>query len=351
MKPPKPRIAKPRLAWKWNQRRGEWVPHHRTTWVENGKQRERTILLDWGGDPKELDRLFWECERGGHERQKPAPSKYTWGVLVEKWRSDPRVQSKLAASTKVSYRREMDFFLNKNHGKDVRRTTRAGVRAIHEKLADTHRKADKVLAVIKLLWNYGKFQLDWPLGDNPAEKIEMYGPKSQYLPWPEWLVAKVPTAPVKVRTAVELILGTGQRPGAAINMRRDAFRGAWVEVMDEKSDEPFEIYCPTRLREFVEDLPRTGAYVLAKNLTQPLGYDSVVKDFREWRNNLGDEAKKYSLHGLRKLAIIQMAEAGCTDAEIQAVTNQSAETVTYYRKLASRKILSKNAAKRNENKT
>jgi len=225
------------------------------------------------------------------------------------------------------------------------------MRSIHEKLADTPRKADKLMATVKLLWNYGKNELDWPIGDNPVSHIRLYGPQSQFLPWPEWLVEKVPSAPEKVRAAVELILGTGQRPGAAIKMKREAFRGTWVEVIDEKGDEPFEIYCSVRLREYVEGLPRKGAYVLAKNLTQPLGYDAVEKAFREWRNSLGEEAKKFSLHGLRKLAIIQMAEAGCTDAEIQAVTNQSAETVAYYRKLASRKILSKNAMERNKNKT
>ena len=49
------------------------------------------------------------------------------------------------------------------------------------------------------------------------------------------------------------------------------------------------------------------------------------------------------LHGLRKLAIVRLVEAGCSDAQIQAVTGQSAEMVAYYRKLASRKILSSEA--------
>jgi hypothetical protein len=86
--------------------------------------------------------------------------------------------------------------------------------------------------------------------------------------------------------------------------------------------------------------------VLAKNLTEPLGYDAVEKSFRRWRDNLGEAAKPYVLHGLRKLAIIRLAKAGCTDAEIQALTNQSPEMVAYYRKKASRKALSKAAQHR-----
>jgi hypothetical protein len=50
-----------------------------------------------------------------------------------------------------------------------------------------------------------------------------------------------------------------------------------------------------------------------------------------------ERASPYVLHGLRKLAIVELAEAGACDAEIQAVTSQSAEMVAYYRKGASRK--------------
>ena len=68
MKPPKPRITKPRLVWRWT--RGKWAPRHRVTWTESGKQRSREIALDWRGDPAELDRLYWEAQAGKHEAQR-----------------------------------------------------------------------------------------------------------------------------------------------------------------------------------------------------------------------------------------------------------------------------------------
>jgi len=43
---------------------------------------------------------------------------------------------------------------------------------------------------------------------------------------------------------------------------------------------------------------------------------------------------------------VNLAEAGCSDAEIQAVTNQSAEMVAFYRKRADRKRLSAAAHRR-----
>ncbi|MEL7104625.1 MAG: hypothetical protein AAGM21_01800 [Pseudomonadota bacterium] len=242
----------------------------------------------------------------------------------------------------------MDELLSKNAEKDVRLTTRQHVRQIHNKLSGTPRKADHMLQVIRLLWNFGKSKLDWPIGDNPASGIDLYGSSRQFEPWPDWMVTRLGEAPSDVQIAAELILGTGQRPNAAIAMKHEHFKGDWMVLHDEKSGETFETYCPKRLRDFVARLPKNGKHLLSKNLTQPKGYDAVERQFRIWRSNLGEVAKKYTLHGLRKLAIVQLAEAGCTDAEIQAVTNQSAEMVAYYRIRASRRVLSKSAHNRRD---
>lgn len=344
-RPPKPRITKPRLRWQWRPVAGVWEPQHRITWHENGKRKERAIRLDWGGDPAELDRLYWACETNRHEKQQ-APAKYTWGELVKEWRADPRIQGRIAPGTKKSYRREMDALLANNRDKDVRRTTRGGLRVVHTAMAETPRKADWRVQIVSLLWNYAKTKLDWPIGDNPATGLDKYGTQRPFEPWPDWMIEKLPEAPDAVQCAAELILGTGQRPSAAIGMKRSQFRGEWMTVTDEKGATEFEVFCPERLAAFVVEWPAQGAHLIARNLTEPMGYDAVERAFRRWRKGLGEPAKQYTLHGLRKLAIIQLAESGATDAEIQAITNQSPETIAYYRKMANRKVLSRNAQKR-----
>ena len=346
------RIEKPNLEWK--SVNGREVPRYRLTYTEGGKRREKTITLDWKGDPKELDRLYWLCRSGKHESQKAPAPKHNWKALVVAWRTDPRVQKKLSDSTKASYRRTMDAILEKNADKEVGQTTRQHIRAIHDKLSETPRKADHRLQVIRLLWNFAKDKLDWPLGENPVAKIELFGNSREFEPWPDWMVEALPSATHDVRATAELILGTGQRPNAAIVMRHDDFNGKGMWVYDEKNKERFQVHCPDRLRHFVGGLQKQGAHLLAKNLTQSKGYSAIEKQFRKWRDTLGDGARPYSLHGLRKLSINQLAEAGCSDAEIQAVTNQSAAMVAHYRKRASRFTLSKNAQNRrdqNENGT
>lgn len=340
-RPPKPRIRKPRLTWRWSRSRGgAWDPYYRVTWTENGRRKSREIRLDWKGDPERLDLLYWEAHSGRHLKQAAVP-KHSWRVCVETWRADPRVQQKLADSTKAQYRRVMDAILEKNADKAMQHTTRQAVKAAVGRLAGTPRKAARYAQVVSLLWNYAANELDWPLGPNPAKKLGNYKARRGYAPWPDWMVKKLEDAPETVRTAARLILGTGQRPSAAISMRRDQFRGEWMVVCDEKAGQDLEVYCPPSLRAYIDALPVHGQHVLAKTLTTPLTYSAVESMFRSWRSRLGDHAKPYSLHGLRKLAIIELAEAGASDAEIQAVTGQSAEMVAYYRAKANRKQLSK----------
>ncbi|MBO9430568.1 tyrosine-type recombinase/integrase [Sulfitobacter sp. R18_1] len=347
MKPAKPQIKKKRLVWKWDRHRAAWMPYYRVTRTVAGKQTEKTWLIDWQGDPRTLDTIYWELHTGRDLRQK-TPAKQTWRECIEAWRADISVQQDLAASTKTSYRRDMDRILEKNGDKAMARTTRPGLKAALAKMADQPRKASKYAQTISILWNYALSELDWPLGANPAKKLASYKPKTPYEPWPAWMVAKLDTAPDNVQTAAHLILGTGQRPNAAICMTHDQFKGETMFVLDEKGGELFETFCPKRLREFVSGLPRRGEYLLAKNLREPVGYSAIEKAFRAWRETLGPNAKPFTLHGLRKLAIIELAEAGASDAEIQAVTNQSAEMVVYYRKRANRLKLSKAAQERRE---
>ena len=317
---------------------GKKRPYYRLTWRENGKRREKFIPLPLDMDSPEFDTAYWSIRAGTSTAIKP-PEKDTWADLIRAYRSHPKYL-KLAVSTRRSYDRIIEDILEKNGHKAVRSMTRAHVRAIQMKYSKTPRKADWYLQVLSLLLNFAQKSIDWDIA-NVVANMDHFGTQRQFLPWPDWLIAKLDTAPPVVRTTAELILGTGQRPNAAIEMRRDHFSGDWMQVLDEKANARITVYAPRCLLAYVDTLPISGKHLLPSNQTQPLGYSAVEKTFRAWRATLDPEARNYSLHGLRKLAIIRLAEAGCTDAQIQAITNQSLETIQYYRELANRKILSK----------
>lgn len=352
-RPKKPRIQRERLKWVWPRNGSQWVPYYRVTWTDrSGKRKERNIKLNWEGDPRKLDDAYWAAEAGRHPTQRK-PSKHTWAECILEWRSDSRIQMKLAAGTKKSYNREFEKILEKNADKPMSSTTRSAIRKKHNAMFATPRAADWMLQTVSILWNHAKYKLDWPLGDNPAQGVDKYGSQREFLTWPDWMLEALASAPDDVRMAGELIRGTGQRPTASIMMLRSAFKGEWVTVTDEKGDETFDIYCPARLRTLVENLEEGPRHVLAKSEKAPRSYDVIEKSFRAWRDTLieiaeehDDDAKRYSLHGLRKRACVELAEAGCSDAEIQAVTGQSLETVAKYRKEANQKAMSRTAQMR-----
>lgn len=318
--------------------RQEAGAYYRLTWIDNGKRKERFIPLPEDMDSPEFDRAYWSI-RGGTSPALQHKAKDTWADLIAEYRAHPKF-TRLAAGTRRAYDQHLNAIVAKNGDKSVSSLTRAQIRAVHKAHAATPRKADWYVQIISLLCNFARNTLDWPI-ENHTEGIELYGKSREFMPWPEWLVNKLAEAPEVVQAAAELILGTGQRPAAAVAMRHDQFQGELMTVTDEKGDLTFEVYCPQPLRAYLAGKPRRGAHVLPKNLTQPLGYSAVEKAFRAWRATMGEAAAPFSLHGLRKLSIVRLAEAGCTDAQIQAITNQSPEMVAYYRKHANRKVLSR----------
>lgn len=314
--------------------------YFRKVWTYDGQRREKFIRLPDNVDSPEFAREYWAVRSGTSERIKPKALQ-TWRELVAAYRTSAKYR-KLAAGTRREYDRVIERILEKNSDKSVKAMTRKALLDVHAKYADTPRKADWYVQVVRLLMNFAIRKLGWKV-DNVAAGIDLYGKQREFEPWPAWMVNNLSDAPERVRSAAELILGTGQRPSAAILMRRDQFDGDWMTVTDDKGDQSYEVYCPAPLRAYLNQLPISGAHVIPKNLTHPAGYDVVERAFRSWRAGLGDRAAPYSLHGLRKLAIVRLAEAGCSDAQIQAITNQSPEMVAYYRKRASRRVLSRDA--------
>jgi hypothetical protein len=316
------------------------------------RRKERAIKLNWCGDARKLDDEYWAAKAGRHQGQLKVP-KHTWANCIKEWGADAKNQKSLSLGTKKSYKREFDKIFDKNADKSMSATTRHAIRKKHIAMSETPRAADWMLQSVSILWNFAKDQLDWPLGDNPAARLEKYGAQKEFRAWPDWMLDALDDAPEVVRIAGGLIHGTGQRPSAAIAMPRTAFQGEWVTVVDEMGDSSFRIYCLENLRLLIDSLEGGSRHVLSKSDTSPLSYSSVEKKFRTWRETLDklaglhdDNARKYSLHGLRKRACVELAEAGCSDAEIQSVTGQSLEMVAKYRKEARRKEMSRTAQMR-----
>ena len=122
----------------------------------------------------------------------------------------------------------------------------------------------------------------------------------------------------------------------AIEQRREALRLEAMMALIERRE---------------AGLPKRGAHILARNLTQPIGKPAAQKAVEEVREAIGVMAGPDRLvpHGWRHNAAKELAEAGCSDADIQAVTGHKTRAmVQKYRGQADQKAASKRAQSRRE---
>lgn len=328
-------------------RNGSEYHYYRLSVTAGGERKEKYIRIKAEPGTPDYDRIYWEIRSGKYDAK---PSRTTFSALVPIY-----LQSKyfrrLADGTKRKYRPILDQIREKNGTLDVTRVSRGQVEAIHEKYAATPRKADWYVQILSILFKHA-IRLEW-ITHNPASGVELFGAQREFKPWPVWFQdAYLAKADGIAETIFYLGAGTGQRPGDVVKMEWSHFDGEYMSVIQDKTKERMKIYCPLVLREYLERLPKQGKYLFAKNLTQRLSYDAAERRFRAVRSMIAEtrpEAKDYTLHGLRYLAALELAEAGCSDAEIQAVTGHRTLTmVQKYRNGAQQKLLSKRAQTRRE---
>jgi hypothetical protein len=107
-----------------------------------------------------------------------------------------------------------------------------------------------------------------------------------------------------------------------------------ADVLKLRDDLAAERSAPNEwLREILAEIPRTSTHILTSALNRPwkkFGFSTA------WQRTLGGEdlaairVAGLVFHGLRKSAPVKLAEAGCTDAEIAAITGQTRQMVEHY---------------------
>src|SRR5207253_1724489 len=119
-------------------------------------------------------------------------------------------------------------------------------------------------------------------------------------------------------------------------------------VEQEKTGKKLWIPMHAELKRVLAKVPRYCDSVL----TNSRGEAWTENGFHTaWQRQMRAEAlaplrkQKCVFHGLRKSAVVMLLEAGCTDAEVAAITGQSREMVVHYaqqvnqRKLAAAAVL------------
>lgn len=156
--------------------------YYRIRWAEGGKRKERYIPLPPDEDSPEFDRAYWAI-RSGKAPELNTPAAHSWNRLITSYRGSRKFKN-LAEGTKRKYNPVLDTLLEKNASKCTTITSRAAIRTVQERMADTPRKADLYIQLTRRLYSFTRNDLDWDI-KNPVEGIELYGTQKEFASWPD----------------------------------------------------------------------------------------------------------------------------------------------------------------------
>lgn len=142
----------------------------------------------------------------------------------------------------------------------------------------------------------------------------------------------------RARLALALLLYTGQRRSDVVLMGRQHIRDGALNVRQIKTGAELAIPVHPELAAIIAATATDHLTYLTTQFGQPFTAAGFGNWFREQCDVAG--LKHCSAHGLRKAAARRLAEAGCTEHEIAAITGHaSLREITRYTKAADQKRL------------
>lgn len=279
------------------------------------------------------------------KRKKLSKSSFRW--LVEQYYSSADFKT-LALNTQKTRRRILDKFCEENGEKRFEMLERKHLLKIRDGMLDRPEAANNLMKAIKRVYfignQYGHCE------QNPAEKIGKLKSKNPdgFHTWTldeiEQFKSRHPIG-TKARLALSLLLFTGQRRSDVVKMGRQHIQDDFLSVRQQKTGKKLSIPIIPALRA-VLDASAVGELTF---LVTQHGLAYTANGFGNWFRTVCDEAglKHCSSHGLRKAAATALAESGCSDHEIKAITGHSrSEQVAVYTEKVNQKKLAASAMRR-----
>jgi integrase len=147
--------------------------------------------------------------------------------------------------------------------------------------------------------------------------------------WPVDLVEMALEDP-QMRLPVGLLYFTGQRIGDVVRMGRGNLAQGVLSVTQQKTGKKLWITVHKRLAAILEaDAPKGAMLFLVNEHGKPLTDSGLRQRIQKWASARGF---KIVPHGLRRNAVNALLQAGCSAAEVGAITGQSLQMVEHYAK-------------------
>ncbi len=189
------------------------------------------------------------------------------------------------------------------------------------------------------------------VADNPAAKVRLLPSKNPegFHAWTaeeiEQYEARHPVG-TKARLALALLLYTAQRRSDVVLFGRQHVDGGWLRFTQQKNRarKPVRLSLPIipELQRIIDATPSEGLTFLTTQAGGTYSAESFGNRFREWCREA--RLPHCSAHGLRKAAASRLAELGCSELEIMAITgHRTMKEVAHYTRAARQRVMAENA--------
>lgn len=259
-------------------------------------------------------------------------------------RLDPRTQ--------LVRRRTLDRFCEKDGDgeKPFALLQARHIRKRRDEMADRPEAANGLVKALRQLFHYA---VEYDLIDrNPAREVDYISTGSDG--FHSWSIDEIQkfeaTHPIgsKARLALALALYTGQRRSDLVTLGRQHVREGNLVLTQHKNRNraPVRLVIPIvpELKRIIDASPCGELTFLVTAFGRPFTSNGFGNRFRKWCDEAG--LPHCSAHGLRKATAARLAELGCSELEIMAVTgHRTSKEVTRYTRAASQSIRAASAMK------
>jgi integrase len=202
----------------------------------------------------------------------------------------------------------------------------AGVRrrnllAIRDEVAESSGAAagNKLMRVVSALFAW-VVDREW-IEVNPVSRIKALA-EGHLRPWSAAEYDRVlPQLPADLRRVFVLARHTGQRRSDLVAIRWSQYDGQAIRLTRQKTGKALVIPATPQLQAELAEWPRSeAAQILITARGQPCSAQRLTTRIRKTVAAIGPAFAGLNAHGLRKLAATTLAEAGCSEHEIAAIT-------------------------------
>lgn len=285
-------------------------------------EKQNELLKAWrNGDVKAVD--VADC------REK------TLNIVIDRYLKSQKFLKK-AEKTRDDYSYKLQKIREWGGIVPIKEITREDVQNLYDSLCEnkSQRTGFAIIAVLRLVLQYA-VNLGW-LAINPAAKPGTEVPESRDVVWSK------AEEKIMIETADEMgykAFGTaiyfaaylGQREGDLRSLNWNAYAKGYFKLKQHKTKRIVEVPAHPELKKRINSLiPEVGGIIIKADFNgQQMSQGYFSHTFSKIRKKAAEKlpsCARLKFLDLRRTAVVRLAEAGCTEFEISAVTGHKIET-------------------------